>query len=40
VLAAIFIAAFILGIFVYQGVMASWRQNEWKRRWKDRTNDD
>jgi hypothetical protein len=30
-----FIALFIGSIFVADGVRRSWRQNEWKRRWKD-----
>jgi hypothetical protein len=40
VLAVIFIAALILGVFVYDGVSFWWRQNEWQRRWKDKADED
>jgi hypothetical protein len=30
-----FIALFIVSVFVFDGVKRLWRQNEWKRRWKD-----
>jgi len=31
----VLIALFIGSIFVFDAVRRSWRQNEWKRRWKD-----
>jgi hypothetical protein len=40
VLADIFIGALIVGIFLYHGLAFWWRQNEWKRRWKDRANEE
>jgi hypothetical protein len=30
-----FIALLIGSIFLGDGVIRTWRQNEWKRRWKD-----
>ena len=34
------VAALILGVFVYEGVSFWWRQNAWKRRWKDQKDDE
>jgi hypothetical protein len=39
-LAGIFIAALILGIFVYDAVAFWWRENAWKRRWNEKREDD
>jgi hypothetical protein len=39
VLSAIFIAAVILIIFAADIGMRWWRENEWRRRWRDRDND-
>jgi hypothetical protein len=33
------IAAFIVGVFAFDFVRRWWRENEWKRRWKDRGDD-
>ena len=33
------IAAFIGSIFLVDGVTRTWRQNEWKRRWKAQEQD-
>ena len=38
--AAIFIGLLIVGIFVYEMTSFWWRQNAWRRRWKDREEDD
>ena len=31
------IALFITSIFIVDGVKRLWRQNEWKRRWRDQS---
>jgi len=35
-----FIAALIIVIFAFELGRRAWRQNEWKRRWRDRHDDD
>jgi hypothetical protein len=35
VLSVIVIAVFIFGIFAVDIVMRWWRENEWRRRWRD-----
>jgi hypothetical protein len=37
--AALFIALLILGIFVYDIVSRWWRENEWRRRWRERDDE-
>jgi len=34
-LATIFVAVVILGVFAYDMVRRWWMQNEWKRRWRN-----
>ena len=38
--AALFIGILIGAIFLGQAVMLWWRQNAWRRRWKDRDEED
>jgi hypothetical protein len=40
VLAAIFIVLLIAGIFAFDIGRRWWRQNEWKRRWRNPPSDD
>ena len=37
--AAIVIALFIAGVFVFELGRMWWNQNAWKRRWRDDRND-
>jgi hypothetical protein len=37
---AFIIGLFILGIFVVDVVARWWRENEWRRRWRDRDDED
>jgi hypothetical protein len=39
VLSAIFIFALIFAIFAVDITMRWWRENEWRRRWRDRDED-
>jgi hypothetical protein len=39
VLSVIVIAIFIFGIFAVDIFTRWWRENEWRRRWRDRDND-
>jgi hypothetical protein len=39
VVSALFIAALIVGIFVLDIGRRWWRENEWRRRWRDRSDD-
>jgi hypothetical protein len=39
-LAALIIGAFILGVIAFDLVRTWWRQNAWRRRWRDRDADD
>jgi hypothetical protein len=39
VISVIFIAVFIVGIFAVDIIWRWWRENEWRRRWRDRDND-
>jgi hypothetical protein len=36
---ALFIAILIVGIFVVDFVLRWWRENEWRRRWKEKDDD-
>ena len=38
--ADIFIGALIVGIFAFQMLSLWWRQNAWRRRWRNRDTDD
>ena len=33
------VSVFIASIFIWDGTRRSWRENEWKRRWRDRDRD-
>jgi hypothetical protein len=35
----LFITIFIVGIFVVDVVVRWWRENEWRRRWRERDED-
>jgi hypothetical protein len=37
--AALFITIMIVGIFVVDFVVRWWRENEWRRRWRDKDED-
>jgi hypothetical protein len=39
-LAALIIGAFILGVIGFEVARTWWRQNAWRRRWRDRDADD
>jgi hypothetical protein len=39
VVSAIFIAVVVFGIFAVDIILRWWRENEWRRRWRDRDND-
>jgi hypothetical protein len=39
-LAYVFIAALIVGVFLYDFIFRWWRQREWKRRWSRKNEDD
>jgi hypothetical protein len=36
---ALIIGAFIVGIFVVDLVVRWWRENAWRRRWRERDDD-
>jgi hypothetical protein len=36
----LFLTAMIVAIFAVDLVWRWWRENEWKRRWRDRDNED
>jgi uncharacterized membrane protein HdeD (DUF308 family) len=36
---AVIITIFIVAIFVVDGIVRWWRENEWKRRWRQRDED-
>ncbi len=38
--AAFFIGTLIVGIFVFQMVSLWWRQNAWRRRWRNPDEED
>jgi hypothetical protein len=40
VTAILFIGLLILGIFVFDLVRRWWKENEWKRRWREREKDE
>jgi hypothetical protein len=40
VFAAIVISTFIVGVFVVEFTRMWWHQNAWRRRWRDRREDD
>jgi len=40
VTSTLFITVLIVGIFAVELVKRWWRQNEWKRRWRERDKDD
>jgi len=35
--ATVFIVLLIVAVFAYDFVRRQWRENEWKRRWRDRS---
>jgi hypothetical protein len=37
--AALFITILILGIFAFDIISRWWRENEWRRRWRQRDDD-
>lgn len=37
--AGTFVVLLIVGIFIADTVARWWRENEWRRRWKDRDKD-
>ena len=39
VTSTLFIILLIVGVFVADLVRRWWRENEWKRRWRDRDDD-
>jgi hypothetical protein len=39
VLSVLFIVVLITGIFAVDLVRRWWRENEWRRRWRDREDD-
>jgi len=40
VTSTLFITVLIVGIFAFELVRRWWRQNEWKRRWRERDKED
>jgi len=38
--AILFIILLVIGIFAFDLTLRWWRQNEWKRRWRDPPPDD
>jgi hypothetical protein len=40
VLSILFIVILIIGIFIVDIGGRWWRENEWRRRWRDRDDDD
>jgi hypothetical protein len=38
--AVVFIVVLILGIFAFDLITRWWRENEWRRRWRERERDD
>jgi hypothetical protein len=40
VFAALVIGTFIIGVFVVEFVRLWWRQNAWRRHWRDRDEED
>jgi len=39
VAATLFIALLIAGIFIFDLVRRWWKENEWKRRWREKEKD-
>jgi hypothetical protein len=40
VTAILFIGLLIVGIFVFDLIRRWWKENEWKRRWKERDREE